>query len=99
MERSLKELIPLLINRIQTHSCPGLCSALMDISQSLTYAEYMQLSDLIDLSRPKWYEPRFYCIHGVFDDGVAAYHWDKWSVRPRVRWLKRQLKKCSEEMS
>ena len=93
-DRSLKELISLLIDKISLGNYRGLCEALTHM-QGLTYNEFDQLSCLIDRAKPTMYQLRYYCEYGVYKQGAAGYYWPKFAVKPRVKWLRKQLRLCS----
>lgn len=89
--KTLKELIPLLIKEVETGKRSGLCAAAY--RTATTQSENLLLRNLIDRARPKWYQRRYYCGGGVYKGGLIAFYWTPYAVEPRVKWLKKQLKK------
>ena len=99
--RTLKELIPLLIKEIKEGENLGLCGANYDLfwyKESLD-EDFDLLQELIKKAKPHWWQPRYYCYQGVFycrfiNKIYSPFYWQRGRIKPRVKWLKKQLKKC-----
>lgn len=84
--RSTKELLQVLLDNIHLLKF-GLCYLAADLYESdkLSYSEYHRLSNYISSNRLK-------SIHR-FLYPTSVYHYRKGAKRPRIKWLKKQIRK------
>jgi hypothetical protein len=94
--RTLKQLIPLLIEELQTDKYNGMCTAnlfLLD-KKIISWDEFNTLRALIKKARPNRLEIRYYCKNGGNSRTKEhAYYWTPGKLKPRIKWLKKQLQK------
>ena len=97
--RTLKELIPLLIKKIEKGENFGLCDANSELAHNrkITGDEFDLLRELIEKAKPHWWQLRYYCYQGVFHCRLntiySPFYWQREKISPRVKWLNKQLKK------
>jgi len=93
--RDLKILIQLLIDRLDCYGQSGMCIAItsMERFRIITENEAMQLRLFIKLAEPKFYQKRYYCSGGKFDNKFRYYYWTPGDIKPRIKWLQKQLNK------
>ena len=86
--RSIKELLQVMLDNIENLS-GGLCSLgfHMMAYKTITSDELQLLLEYIIKNRPY----NLYRIFGIY----KSYYWKPGKIKPRLRWLKRHIKKNS----
>ena len=90
--RTLKELLIILLKKIETSQNNCLCMALskMDVN----FQEWNMINIFIlTKAKPKFYQKRYYCNKGVFQQSFAPFYWTPGDLKSRQKWLKKQISK------
>ena len=92
--RTIKELLQLLLIHFETskQQIAGLCDGCWDLVRDkiIEPEEYRELVRFIRNNRPKWYS-----IHYCYSQKDRMYWWKIGNRKPRIKWLKSQIKKLS----
>ncbi len=87
--RTEKELLQLMLER-QDQFAKGLCLwvGLLCRANIITYVEYSLLKEYIDNNRPSKYSSL-----SAFKNRRGAYYWNKGDIKPRIKWINKQIEK------
>ena len=88
--KDIKELL-IIMSKSQAIFCSGLCAVARSLFRSgqITYDECCVLMTYIQTHRPKWYQ---YHYNWMWRN--EEYYWPKYAWKPRLRWLKSQIRKA-----
>ena len=87
-ERSINELLQLLLNNINLFES-GLCYLISDlyIKDIITISECAKLEYYVNINKPINFNTLLHCMK----DGY--FYWKRGSKEPRIKWLKKHIKK------
>lgn len=94
--RTNKELVSLLLDHFNKDRFDGLCSCAfhMRLLNIISFVEYKSLKLTIDLAKPKWYN--FHRMM-IFQFSAPRFYWKPYAKKPRIKWLKKQIKQLTNE--
>lgn len=91
MNRSIKELLEIMLNN-QKYFTYGLCQWIQKLSQIgiITFAEREILQDFIKNNKPS-----IFSSWSVLFNLKCGYFWKYGKIKPRIKWIKKHIKKLS----